>query len=64
MFVPKMLEKNSFMEKLCVDTLIYTARNCDFSSDGAVRYRTVMEMISPDVLRESLDRIIETARTK
>ena len=62
MFVTKFFETNTFLERVYVDTLIYTVRNCSFSSPVAVRYRTVTGMISNDVMKENLERILDSVR--
>jgi hypothetical protein len=42
MFVTKFLESNAFDGRVEIDTLIYIVRNCDFTSEVIVRFRTIM----------------------
>ena len=59
-FVPRFLESNVFEGRVEVDTLIYIAKNCDFAQEVIIRYRTIMEMISPEIMRENIQRVLES----
>lgn len=57
-FVLRFLESNAFEGRVEVDTLIYIARNCDFASEVIIRYRTIMEMIPPEIMRDNIQRVL------
>ena len=52
------------MEKIYIDTLIYITRHSEFSPEMAVRYRTLMELISAEGMRDNLQRVLESCRGK
>lgn len=53
-----------FIETVYVDTLVYIAKYCDFTPDMIVRFRTLMEVISPETMRESLRKVLEASRER
>ena len=63
-FLGRFLESNKYSERIYIDTLIYMTRNCDFNPEVVVRYRTIMELVSSDVMRDNVERILEASREK
>ena len=63
-FVAKFLEANAFVEIVYVDTLIHIVRKCEFTSEMIVRFRTLMELISPDVLKDNLEKVLNACKDK
>jgi hypothetical protein len=63
-FVAKFLEANVFIERVYMDTLVHIAGKCDFTSEMIVRFRTLMEVISPDVMRDNLESVLAASKER
>lgn len=63
-FVAKFLEANIFIEKVYMDTLVYIAGKCEFTSNMIVRFRTLMEIISPDVMKDNLENVLQASKDR
>lgn len=51
MFIAKILESNVYMERIYADTFCHSAKEGAFNSEGLVRIRTMMELISPEIMK-------------
>ena len=63
-FVAKFLEANIFIERVYLDTLLFIVKKCDFTPDKVVRFRTLMDILSVDTMRDSIDLILDSSQEK
>ena len=51
MFVTKFLESNAFTERVYIDTLAHISKTGEFTPEVVIRFRALMELISPEVMK-------------
>lgn len=63
-FVGVFFEANAYLEQVYVDTLINIVSRGNFSPDMTARFRTAMELITPEVLKENISNVLHATRSR